>query len=509
MNINWPDTVTIVDDSTNGESLQEWLHDLSWMIRPEDFVFKFAEHTTLEDVRKLLLILTPQVRLLAEEEPTYFAEKIADEHRASFIHLDGESKVVLALQRLRQGKNTLAFLDFDYKMAGSLALTLIDEEYQKCPKSWQLASQTGSNGGFVFSHAFAPSPIEESNTRLLVPASFVTSTQLKRLHPTLAIMDNYPLHGSALNRLSAVVDTLNEWVKIKMKLLCPLDQIWEVAHTHNWFASNLPATQLPTIEDMTHDLPNFNLLSASMIEEWCAAYRKVFESIFEIQLSEQWWKNPAFLNTIHETLKHICGADYCGNTSGGSKYNLTVGAAYLIAILAMQNGTGDASMLTSNLELNNVRAGLTTRLFPLQGVEDARRGARALYFLFRFLFTPNPKHGDGKPTCCTSFNFLDAGHTMAFGLSWPSGSRESLADEVAEKLPRAMQEDSSPNRHLVDAIQELNASMLHSSKGFGSPGTIWLESSSDRKNHNDPAEENRAKKRASFSNSILHVSGKW
>ena len=137
-----------------------------------------------------------------------------------------------------------------------------------------------------------------------------------------------------------------------------------------------------------------------------------------------------------------------GNISGGSKYNLTIGAAYLIAILAVQNGTGDASMLTSNIELDNIRTGLTTRLFPLQGVEDARRGARALYFLFRFLFTPNPKHGDGKSTCCTSFNFLDAGHTMAFGLSWPSGSRKSLADEVADKLPLGVQEDSSPDGHL-------------------------------------------------------------
>ena len=137
--MEWPTTVTIVDDMRHARLVADLLTNIAWINKPPDYVLNEVVPGALgkdnlreEDVQQLLAKVRDAVKELAESQPEYFRDK------TEFIHVRNENDVMHAIQRLRQPGPALAFIDFNYGKAKDAHLSL-RREYEQISDEWKLA----------------------------------------------------------------------------------------------------------------------------------------------------------------------------------------------------------------------------------------------------------------------------------------------------------------------------------------------------------------------------------
>ncbi|MDB9375790.1 caspase family protein [Nodularia sphaerocarpa] len=203
------------------------------------------------------------------------------------------------------------------------------------------------------------------------------------------------------------------------------------------------------------------------------SYKAAIETALEVTFPDDWWKNQKSIENLHESLKCLCGAVFCGQNEFGDRH-ITIGSAYLIALMAYADVFGNTNKLTDEIDLSQFKQ-LDFPLFPLQEPEQARLSAKALYDLFFCLF----EACQNKESEFRQIFFNKEGNK--FTIEFTRGADEPKKEgglSLAEKLPRMLGKDSVPTPKLTNttsAILRLWRCMLISKDGFMSPGTIYME----------------------------------
>ncbi|MBO1053877.1 MAG: hypothetical protein HEQ25_18315 [Dolichospermum sp. DET73] len=209
--------------------------------------------------------------------------------------------------------------------------------------------------------------------------------------------------------------------------------------------------------------------------------RKITDALY-INLPNAWWENEASANNIHESLKCLTGAFFCGQTNNSAKRNLCVGSAYIIALMAHQKVYGNADIFINDPETWIACSHASSPIFALQEQETARTSAIALYDLFICLFTPrhtNQESSSGK-SLVRSVCFYEAGRVLKIQLNWnaqkPSlDSPDSLAKINSKTFQQPTINMSQIAKNTRTTILNLWCQMAISESGFMSPGVVYME----------------------------------
>ena len=495
--MNWPEHIIIVDDNAWAEEVKKLLLNLTWINNVEllfepqgvfsESRYPKPEGTDMRRIHKDVNSVGEEIRGLAKSDPRRF-----DKDSTRFILIAQLQNVEEAIEALKavQEFNSLAFIDFNYKDANSKAKNTLKKLHKGLPDEWQVKNQPNAEGGCVFSHAFQPEP--GPPLRLLCQSS----QQPPRLITELAmgaITEKCELQGGPPDFIHAVVVALNKWVELQDKVACPLTDFWYI--TRGWFeGGEAQRRTVPTESYMPHTIgANFSTqfpldtIEDWLFKDWLNAFRDVVQRTLGVGLPEEWWLSPERVKAIHDSLKHMTGKSYCGDPYAGPKHNLTIGSVYFIALLAMRDVEGgDLDLLLSGVDMEQVAEGMCKEFLPLQRKEDAKRTARAIYFLLHQLFTCDRTVGS-EPARLTDFHF--DGQTLCFTFNWPAttafgGRPHSLCEQVRDNLPTdANEKPVDVAMKAIMAINELNACMLWSGEGFGSPGAVWMRGEDDKENN--------------------------
>lgn len=211
-------------------------------------------------------------------------------------------------------------------------------------------------------------------------------------------------------------------------------------------------------------------------------YKKKIDNTLQINLPNAWWKNEASANNIHESLKCLTGAFFCGQTNNSAKRNLSVGSAYIIALMAHQKVYGNADIFINNSEAWIACSQASSPIFALQEQQTARNSAIALYDLFICLFTPRytNQESSSKTSLVRSVHFYEEGRVLKIQLNWnaqnPSSDRqESLAQIMNKTFKPSEINISTFAKNTTNTILNLWRQMAISESGFMSPGVIYME----------------------------------
>lgn len=196
-----------------------------------------------------------------------------------------------------------------------------------------------------------------------------------------------------------------------------------------------------------------------------------------IDLPTSWWENQDSAKNIHESLKHLCGAEFCGQVDNG-KYSLSVGAAYLIALVAHQKAWGNIEPLTKSIQSwKDYEKAASERLFPLQDRSAAKESAKALYDLFWRIFE---KRGTTDQSQVKEALFDEKGQKLSIQFEWNAREQstdrdQSLADMVSQKVDTLNISIPQLAKNTTDAVLRLWKSMLRSKWGFMITGAIYMK----------------------------------
>lgn len=203
------------------------------------------------------------------------------------------------------------------------------------------------------------------------------------------------------------------------------------------------------------------------------SYRENVEKVLKVNLPDDWWKDTKAIEKLHKSLKYLCGAVFCGQSESGAK-NLSVGSAYLVALMAYAEVFKNANGLTDEIDLAKLNQ-LDKPLFPIQQPDIARSSTKALYDLFFCLFSACDTGESGF----RKIFFNQEGNK--FTIEFTRGANEVTKEKelsLAEGLPQMLNNDYVPTPKLTNtksAILRLWRYMLISKVGFMSPGVIYME----------------------------------
>jgi hypothetical protein len=193
-------------------------------------------------------------------------------------------------------------------------------------------------------------------------------------------------------------------------------------------------------------------------------------------LPDSWWQEQSVYH-LHESLKSLCGYFFAGSDQKiTGKKHISVGSAYLIALIAYQElFPNNLALLTEKVENWTGRTKASKSwLFPLQDEETTRTSAMALYDLFDKLFQPSPYHSQVINIC-----FDTPGNKLVIEFNWRANKPaeeggESLADwtKLLEGTSFFIPDKAVNTRN---AILRLLGSMFVSKAGFLSPGVVYME----------------------------------
>jgi hypothetical protein len=244
-----------------------------------------------------------------------------------------------------------------------------------------------------------------------------------------------------------------------------LERLWN--ETTNWFEVDSPEILM---KHSSGSISNYFFGDSPSLEK-ANNYKENIENILELKLPAEWWNNNQSIENLHESLKCLCGATFCG-LSGDRP--ITIGAAYLIALMAYTEVFKDVTKLTQAIDFSKL-TNLDAQLFPDQKPDIAKLSAKALYDLFFCLFTAckNGESGFRK----IFFNKPGNKFTIEFTRGGNEAKQEGELS-LAEDLFQQLKDDHVPTPKITNtksAILRLWKYMLISNNGFMSPGVIYME----------------------------------
>jgi hypothetical protein len=274
-----------------------------------------------------------------------------------------------------------------------------------------------------------------------------------------------------IDELGKLPSSLEEWLGFNP---VPLEKLWE--ESEGWFVD----AKTDTIKHNFVQVKDFFLNQTAKAEE----YKEIIENALGFNFPEEWWQDLETVERIHESLKTLCGDVFCGSTNGIARRNISVGAAYLIALMAHQRLYGHVKPLTRNPSFWQQMPRVTASIFPKQKTKNAKSSAICLYDFFYRLFEPAADHMN-KSQVKTAY-FDQNGVVLKIQLQWradkPSqGRAKSLVQMLDERFNRDEIEVPDPDiygdfaKNSRDAVSRLWRNMMLNDYGFMSPGVIYME----------------------------------
>lgn len=260
----------------------------------------------------------------------------------------------------------------------------------------------------------------------------------------------------------------------------PLDILW--GNTKDWFSIVDSPGNFKLIENNPAEVNRLHSFYNSWWErrDLKENYKSNINNALKVDIPDEWYENSKSVEILHDSLKNLCGSYYCGTPIVESKYNLTIGAVYLIAILAMRDA-GNYYDLTKEYKgstfLMQKYKILRSKFLPRQSEDDAKNTAKALYTVFYNFFIKDGKHNQNvlNENGLRQFAILDDGKKLKFTFEWSATQESGLAEQF-KKTPKPLSDQQKNNSAtLAGSIQSLFVNMNRTTVGFGSPGTIWME----------------------------------
>lgn len=255
-----------------------------------------------------------------------------------------------------------------------------------------------------------------------------------------------------------------------------LDKVWE--KSIGWF------------DDHKSDIIRHDF---SPVKQWfleqnpkAQKYQESIEAAFGFKFPETWWQDLEVAKNIHESLKHLCGEVFCGSTNLDGCRNISVGAAYIIALKAHYDRFKNIDALTQNPAMWKGVPKSTAAIFPIQSTKNAKASAIALYEFFYRIFEPRSGEGSPNDSQVKTAYFEQGGVVLKIQLHWnatkPAPDRsESLVQMLSKRFESNQIEvpDSPGLGHIAqntrNAITQLWRTMMFNQNGFMSPGVIYME----------------------------------
>lgn len=284
--------------------------------------------------------------------------------------------------------------------------------------------------------------------------------------------------GRGINQQEQLSHDLKEWLDFES---VPLERVWE--KSVGWFddaKSNVVRHDFSSIEQYFIDK-----------SPKATKYKQVIEDALGVKFPDAWWQDLESVKNIHESLKHLCGEVFCGNTHLGGCRNVSVGAAYLIALKVHQELYGNIDALASSPSFWKGSPRITSAVFSIQGKAEAKSSAIALYDFFYHTFK---YRGSLKTSQVKTAFFEQGGVVLKIQLKWKATEKasdrsKSLVQMLMERFdseeidapdPEDFRKFSGDTRPVVanntrDAISRLWRNMMFNSNGFMSPGVVYME----------------------------------
>ncbi|HAZ44471.1 MAG TPA: hypothetical protein DDW76_09440 [Cyanobacteria bacterium UBA11369] len=266
-----------------------------------------------------------------------------------------------------------------------------------------------------------------------------------------------------------------QWLTFKKHRL---ESLW--SDTSGWFHP----------EGDEHSLPLVRVHDAGTVSEYFGEtskninkaneYKKDVQEALGVIFPETWWQDKDSVKNLHESLKCLCGAVFCGQTDESYlKRPISVGAAYLIALMAHQKHFENVAPLTKEITTWAERPQSTYKLFPCQPPDFARKSAMALYDFFDKLFEDRDCQ---RKSQVIGTVLKKPGNRLEIQFSWNASDEadnrshgESLASVLIQSIRSPKFSISELAENTKSSIIRLGIYMLANENGFMSPGVIYME----------------------------------
>lgn len=269
--------------------------------------------------------------------------------------------------------------------------------------------------------------------------------------------------------------SLRAWLDIDEH---PVLRLWQ--KSHHWFLASHSEEDV-----MKHTAANIQEYLDSPEDGRIEMYRNNIESALGVVLPDVWWQSTESVGFMHESLKCLCGAMFCGQCNEEAlKRPLSTGAVFFVAMLAHQHQCGNIDPFIANEKTwtgcHNVA---TSFVFPKQACETAKSSTLALYDLFRLLFEVKTKlegESETKTSQVNSVFFGDKGRFVRIELAWNAHRKEvnsagSLSERISQLLidtPISITKKQPANTR--EAILKVWQLMAINEEGVFSPGIVQL-----------------------------------
>jgi hypothetical protein len=461
----WPEFLVVLDDEdTSVSSMTLILKDLSWLENPRHFL---TTHGLISE-EHLIKAIEDEVKSRPQQLTNLTNPNVLRD-RVVGVNVDSPNQVQKAIDHLQRSGPAIAFIDFSYSQAPSAQARLVELYNNECPQEWIIHQSDLQKGGCFFAASFKPGVGQP--VRLLCPTTQNPPDFLDKAAGG-AVTRHVGLQGGGANMMRAVLFALRKWIELQS--YCPLDEIWE--GTKEWFRSDDGDSGQFSPYNMPHTFPMSPNLDS---------YRQTFEEMFRLKTPAAWWTNSASVHNIHESLKHLCGAFYCGTEKAvDHKYNLSTGACYIVLLLALRDTNSQScDKLTSDVKTFEGLDHANYTIFPRQEPQIAKDGARALYFLFKELFKQDPKHklSDGSlPSVQKASLVCNGSKLVVYFPGWDTSQLASQLADLLEDLPNAakafeIQRNQLTGQKLAFHVLNLLKCLFTNRLGFGTPGALWME----------------------------------
>lgn len=259
------------------------------------------------------------------------------------------------------------------------------------------------------------------------------------------------------------------WLDYKQKHTLP-EYLWQNQEIFSWFAND-------TLPIMKH---NASIVCEEFKDsEYAQSYKRNVEENLLINCHKDWWKSPTSIENIHNALKCLCGAYFCGQAEQGSGLrNISVGAAFLVAMMVHQEiYDHNVPFAISDIWINCSKS--DSWVFPIQSKPIAQASVKALYDFFRYIFTPRQRSLEElkrqKASLVKRVVFDDDGRKLMIQVDWSSDEQKNLS-AMLENL--FVQDNVSIPRspgNTREAVIRLWSQLKISKTGFGSPGNVYMD----------------------------------
>ncbi len=256
----------------------------------------------------------------------------------------------------------------------------------------------------------------------------------------------------------------------------PLCRLWR--YSERWFSNDkvLVKHNFSEVSKFLFDNTDSNFLATE--------YKRKISVALGVELPDAWWNNKESANNIHESLKCLCGDFFCGQSDSNAKRHLSVGAAYLIALMAYQKIYNNVNLFVKDTSAWMECFQATSPIFANQDKATARDSAIALYDFFICMFTLRSEENSHQNTSgksqVKSVYFYESGKTLKIQLSWDaqrssSDRQECLAQTISKIFKQEMLAIPKSAGNTRSSIIHLWRQMAISESGFMGPGVIYME----------------------------------